>query len=56
MNDEVKKIYNPANDIFGYPQNYKNVEFYPLLVKDLEYIGLFNIIFTYPKQSSLQSC
>jgi len=49
MNDEVKKIYNPVNDVFGYSQKYKEVEFYPLLVKDLEYIGLFNIIFTYPK-------
>ena len=50
MNDEVKLIYNENADIFGNPQKYKGVEFYPLLVKDLEYINLFNVIFTYPKK------
>jgi len=49
MNKEAEKIYNNINDIFGYPQKYKGVEIYPLLVKDLEHIRLFNLIFTYPK-------
>ena len=49
MNEEVKLIYDEINDVFGYPQKYKEVEFYPLLVKDLEYIKLFNAIFTYHK-------
>lgn len=49
MNEELKQIYNENNDIFGNPQKYKDIKFHPLLVKDLEYINLFNIIFTYPK-------
>jgi hypothetical protein len=52
MNEEVKKIYSENADIFGFPQKYKEIEFYPLLVKDLEYIGLFNLIFTYPKKAA----
>lgn len=49
MNEEVKAVYHDVNDAFGLPQRYKGVEFYPLLVKDLEYIVLFETIFTYPK-------
>jgi len=49
MNDEVKQIYNEISDVFGNPQKYKDIEFYPLLVKDMEYIQLFNLIFTFHK-------
>lgn len=49
MNTEAIQNYDEINDAFGYPQKYKEIEFHPLLVKDLEYIKLFNGIFTYPK-------
>jgi hypothetical protein len=49
VNTEAKENYDEINDVFGLPQKYKEIEFYPLLVKDLEYIKLFNAIFTFPK-------
>ena len=49
MNNIVKQIYNESNDIWGYPQEYKGIEFYPLRLKDSKYINLFYQLFTYPK-------
>jgi hypothetical protein len=49
MNEIAKQFYDETNDAFGFPQTYKEVKFYPVLVKDLEYIKLFHTIFTYPK-------
>jgi len=55
MKPELKEVYQEENDSLGYPQKYKEVEFYPILVKDLEYIRLFNIIFPFPKQADTSS-
>lgn len=49
MNEKVKEIYSNINDVFGLPQKYKEVNFYPLLVKDFEYAGLLHALFSYPK-------
>lgn len=49
MNDIVKQYYNESNDIWGYPQKYKNVDIYPLKLKDLQYINTFYQLFLYPK-------
>lgn len=49
MNDDVKAIYMPDNDMFGYPQKYKTIKFYPIQIKDLQYLKMFYSIFTYPK-------
>jgi|WetSurMetagenome_2_1015567.scaffolds.fasta_scaffold23156_4 hypothetical protein len=49
MNDLIKYFYNPKNDIFGFPQIYRNIKFYPLKILDTEYLDLFYKIFQYPK-------
>lgn len=49
MNETVSKIYRSENDIFGIPQTYKGVDFYPILIKDLKYQDLFYKIFAHPK-------
>ena len=49
MNDLVKYFYNQKNDIFGYPQIYRDIKFYPLKISDTEYLDLFYKIFQYPK-------
>lgn len=49
MNDIVKQYYDESNDLWGYPQKYKNIEFYPLKITDSKYIKLFNQLFLYPK-------
>jgi hypothetical protein len=49
MNDELKKIYNNSNDIWGYPQIYKSIEFCPIKIKDVSTLDLFYKIFQYPK-------
>ena len=36
MNNRLKKIYKPDNDIFGLPQIYKGISFYPIKVNQLE--------------------
>jgi hypothetical protein len=55
MKEELKQIYQEENDVFGYKQTYKGIDFYPILVKDLEYIRLFNVIFTFPKMADTSS-
>lgn len=49
MNDEVKRIYKPLNDLWGYPQLYKGLKFYPIKIKDSDALEWFNKIFQYPK-------
>jgi len=49
MNEIVSQIYRPENDIFGFPQTYKGIDFYPILMKDLKYQELFYKIFAHPK-------
>jgi hypothetical protein len=49
MNEEVKKYYDEINDIFGLPQIYKGIKFYPLKITEIKYISFFRDIFMYPK-------
>jgi hypothetical protein len=49
MKDIIKQIYNESNDIWGDSQEYKGIKFYPLKLKDSEYIKLFYKLFLYPK-------
>jgi len=51
MNSILNGIYIKDNDIWGFPQIYKTIEFFPLKLKDVEYGILFNKIFHYPKNS-----
>lgn len=51
MNKQVEKLYKVNNDIFGQPQSYKNVLFYPLRLMDGEYLDLFYELFAYPQIS-----
>ncbi|GIU69814.1 MAG: hypothetical protein KatS3mg002_1050 [Candidatus Woesearchaeota archaeon] len=45
----LDKIYKKENDIFGYPQIYKEIKFYPLKISDIEMIDVFYGVFQYPK-------
>jgi len=49
MRDELKAGYDDGKDIFGYPQKYKEIDFYPIMLKDLHYQDLFYKIFARPK-------
>lgn len=49
MNEILLKNYVASNDIFGYPQSYRGIDFYPIKVKDVKFISSFYNIFTYPK-------
>ena len=49
MRKITKKFYNNKNDMFGLPQIYKGVEFYPIKLKDFEAQSLYYKIFQYPK-------
>jgi hypothetical protein len=49
MREDLKKNYNEGNDIFGKPQTYKNINLYPILLKDLKYQDLFYQVFAHPK-------
>lgn len=49
MNPIVKKIYVSDNDIWGHPQKYKEIEFYPLKISEAEYLELLYNVFAYPK-------
>lgn len=49
MNEAIKKIYKPENNIFGLPQDFKGLKIYPILVKDLSYQDLFYKVFARPK-------
>ena len=49
MDDKIKKLYDERNDLWGFPQTYKGVQFYPILLKDTQVQKLFYHIFQYPK-------
>lgn len=49
MNTLVEKYYKKFNDVIGDPQEYKNILFYPLLLKDFEYYTKLNMYFTLSK-------
>jgi len=51
MNKRIEMIYNRENDIWGLPQVYKNIQLYPIKIKDSKYKKLFYEIFSYPKDS-----
>ena len=50
MNENVRAIYNPSSDIWGLPQVYKTISFYPIKVKDQIEQNLLYKIFAQPKQ------
>jgi hypothetical protein len=43
------ELYNEYNNIWGLPQEYKNIKFYPIKLKDVEYIDLLYELFARPK-------
>lgn len=49
MNPITQKIYIEENDIWGNPQIYKGIKFYPLKISDTKYINLLYKILSYPK-------
>jgi len=49
MNNSVAKIYKRNNDIWGLPQEYKNIKFSPVMIKDVEYLDLLYMLFGQPK-------
>ncbi len=49
MNNIVQQTYNPDNDIWGLPQEYKGVKFYPIKIKETKYKKLFYKLFCQPK-------
>lgn len=49
MNSYVSQLYKRENDVWGYPQEYKGISFYPLKIKDLKQTKSFYRLFTCPK-------
>jgi hypothetical protein len=49
MKDYLRKNYDEGLDLFGYPQIYKQIKLYPILLKDIKYQGLFYKIMCHPK-------
>jgi len=49
MNNIVQQLYNPDNDIWGLPQEFKGINFYPLKIKETKYKKLFYKLFCQPK-------
>jgi len=49
MNEDLSKSYIGSNDVFGLPQTYKGLEFYPVKIKDMKYYTSFYNLFTVPK-------
>lgn len=47
--DKFNTIYNEKNDVWGYPQVWKDTSFYPIKIKDAKALKLFYKIFQYPK-------
>ena len=50
MNKKFEKIYKPDLDLWGLPQKYKGIDFYPIKLKDSETQQLFYDIFQFPKK------
>lgn len=46
----MEYIYNEENDVWGFPQKYKGIEFYPIKISDFLTKELFYGIFCYPKE------
>ncbi len=51
MREEVRNFYNPLKDVFGLPQVYRGIDFYPIHVGDSDATDAFYKIMTYPKNS-----
>jgi hypothetical protein len=49
MNQTLIDIYDENNDIWGLPQEYKSIKFYPIKLIDSKYQVLFYNLFTQPK-------
>jgi len=49
MKDYLRKTYDEALDIWGYPQDYRGIKIYPILLKDIKYQKIFYEIFCRPK-------
>lgn len=49
MNNVVESIYDETKDIFGLPQTYKNIEFYPVKINEIEMKKILYRLFFQPK-------
>ena len=49
MNEQLEKLYKRNNDIWGLPQIYKGIDFYPIKVKDEEMQHFLYRLFAQPK-------
>jgi len=49
MNEVVKRIYVPENDIWGLPQTYLGLQFYPIKIRESNRKGLLYKVFAHPK-------
>lgn len=49
MDEELKKTYVINNDIFGLPQSYKGINFYPIKISESKILESFYTLLTYPK-------
>jgi hypothetical protein len=45
MNNIAKQYYNESKNLWGEPQEYKNIKLYPLKIKNNKYINLFYALF-----------
>ena len=52
MNNKFDQIYKKNNDIWGEPQTYKGIKFYPLKISEESQIDTFNKLFSYPKSAT----
>ena len=52
MTNKFDQIYKKNNDIWGNPQEYKNIKFYPLKISEESQINIFNKLFSYPKSAT----
>jgi len=51
LNNIISSIYDNNNDIWGNPQKYKDINFYPLKLKEQQYKKIFYNLFCFPKNS-----
>jgi hypothetical protein len=49
MKDYLRKTYDEGLDLFGYPQDYRGIKIYPILLKDIKYQKIFYEVFCRPK-------
>lgn len=49
MDEELAKLYIPNNDVFGLPQIYKNIKFYPIKISESKTLESFYTLMMYPK-------